>query len=61
LYDFGDGSSDSPLERDSIDRHALLLGVHHPDQIFRARQAPCVRREEPVGAALHDNLLETFD
>src|SRR5262249_46514481 len=55
-HDLGDRRSDARVERRWIDGHALFLGEHHPDEIGRARQAPRVRRQEPIGAA-HVKLL----
>jgi hypothetical protein len=39
LDDLGDGRTNAHTQRGRIDRHALLLGVHHADQVVRARQA----------------------
>ena len=40
-----------------IDRHALLLGVHHADEIVRPRQAAGMGGEKALGAADHDFAL----
>ena len=40
-------------QRRAIDRHAFLLGVHHPDQIVGPRQAAGVGAQKSVDAALH--------
>ncbi len=55
-HDLGHRRPDARVERGGIDGHAFFLGEHHPDEIGRARQAPRVRRQEPIGAA-HVKLL----
>ena len=37
----------------AIHRHAFLLGVHHADQVVRPWQAPGVRGQKTISAALH--------
>jgi hypothetical protein len=49
----GDGGANAPSQRRAVDRHALLLGIHHAHEIVRPRQAAGVGGEEAVGAALH--------
>ena len=44
-------------ERVALDRHALLLGVHQPDQIVGPRQAAGMSRQKSVGAADHRALV----
>ena len=46
-------------ERRGIDRHTLLLGVHHADQIVRPRQAAGMGGEKAFGAADHDFALSS--
>src|SRR5207253_1035276 len=53
LHDFGHGRTHARRKADAVDRHALLLGVHHADEIVRARQAAGVGGEKPLGAADH--------
>ena len=36
-----------------IDGYALFFGVHHADEIIRARQAACVGGQKTVAATLH--------
>ncbi len=47
---------DATFERLRVHRHALFLGEHRPDQVFRAGQAAGMGGQEPIGAALHENL-----
>ena len=49
----GDRRAHARGQRRAIDRHAFLLGVHHPDQIVRPRQAAGVGGQEALGAAFH--------
>ena len=51
--DLGDRSGDARAERGGIDRHALLLGEHHPHQILGPRQAAGMSGEKPFAAAFH--------
>ena len=53
LDDLGHRRAHARGERRRIDRHALLLGVHHADEIVRPRQAAGVGGEEALGAAFH--------
>jgi hypothetical protein len=52
-HHFGHGAAHPLSQRHALDRHALFLGVHHPDQVIRARQAAGVGGEEALGAADH--------
>ncbi len=52
-HHLGDRRADARRERGGLDRHALLLGVHHADEIVRPRQAAGMGGEEALGAALH--------
>jgi len=52
-YHLGDRIADARRERGRIDRHAFLLGVHHTDQVVRARQAAGVGGEKSFAAPLH--------
>src|SRR5262249_30324394 len=40
-------------ERFAFDRHPFLLGIHHPDEIVRPRQAAGMGGEKALGAADH--------
>src|SRR6185436_20791492 len=44
---------DARGESGPVDRDTLLLGEHHPDQVVRPRQAPGVRGQEVLEAAIH--------
>ena len=53
-HDLGDGAADSPSVRLLVVGLAVLSGIHHLQQVWRARQAAHKRRQDAVGAALHD-------
>ena len=57
-HDFFDRQRDTLRERGGVDQNTLLLGVHHPDEIVRPREASRVRRQKSVGAALHEFPLD---
>src|SRR5215813_3453583 len=50
-HHLGDRGAYARVERRRVHRHTLFLGVHGADEIGGTRQAPGVRREEPLHAA----------
>ena len=55
-HHLGDRRAHARRQRRAIDRHALLLGVHHPDEVVGPRQAAGMGGEEALGAAAHRPL-----
>ena len=53
VHDLLHRGANARAERLVIDRHALLLGVHHAHEILRPRQAAGVSGEKALGAAPH--------
>ena len=51
--DFGDRLLHACRELDRVDRLFVELVPHHADEIVRTREAPGVRRQDTLGAALH--------
>ena len=61
LHDLVDRSTHARRQGGGVHGHAFLAREHHPDEIVRPRQAAGMRREEPLGAALHaDERLTRF-
>ena len=53
LHHLGHGPTHALGQSRRIDRHALLLGIHHADQIVRSRQAARMGGEKALRAAFH--------
>jgi hypothetical protein len=52
-HHLGHRAAHARVERRALDRHALLLGIHHADEVVRPRQAAGMRGQEALGAADH--------
>ena len=50
LHHLGDRRAHARRQRRAVDRHALLLGVHHPDEVVRSRQAAGMGGQEALAA-----------
>ena len=53
LHDLLDRRRHALRECGSVDRHALLLREHRPDQVLGPRQAPGVGGQKSFGASMH--------